>query len=351
MTSNHRPLEEGDIELIDRVRASPCLYNTKDPNFRLIYKKEQEWQAVADGLAMTHWEARKRWTVLRDRYARELKQLILHPDSTEYGKNDFFLRMDFIRNYVKKREVKRKRCNSQGVKPKETDKARPVKLYKAESDGSNYETDYMSQTEKNYILDDSQDASSTGKYSYVEQLSQNDMEVNEEVPSEHQQANQIQEEEQEEHCGEQEYHDYVEDTSAVYEAVEEDPENLTHNETDSNYLLAPSVSNGSVGAGADNNVIVKPECNNIVDGYNISVQEEQLCSAPPPPLVHSQQKTVIQNTSRDTNSPISTPDTEEYFSKTIASYLRQLSPRHKIKAKVEMMQIIEKFIELEEAKL
>ncbi|XP_037812106.1 transcription factor Adf-1 [Lucilia sericata] len=338
MTSNHRPLEEGDIELIDRVRASPCLYNTKDPNFRLIYKKEQEWQAVADGLAMTHWEARKRWTVLRDRYARELKQLILHPDSTEYGKNDFFLRMDFIRNYVKKREVKRKR-----------DKARPVKLYKVESDGSNYETDYnqMSQTEKSYIIDDSQDGSSTGKYSYVEQLSQDHMEV----APEHQHANEIQEEEPDEHCGEQEYHDYVEDTSAVYEAVEEDPENLTHTETDANYLLAPSVSR-SVAAGGDSNVIVKPECNNIVDGYNISMQEEQLCSAPapPPPLVHSHQKTVIQNTSRDTNSPNLPPDTEEYFSKTIASYLRQLSPRHKIKAKVEMMQIIEKFIELEETK-
>ncbi|XP_065369550.1 uncharacterized protein hng1 [Calliphora vicina] len=329
MTSNHRPLEEGDIELIDRVRASPCLYDTKDPNFRLIYKKEQEWQAVADGLAMSHWEARKRWTVLRDRYARELKQLIMHPDSTEYGNNDFFLRMNFIRNYVKKREVKRKRCNSQGVQIKDEEKPRPIKLYKFDSDGNNFESDdnQLSQTtEKSYIIDDSQ-VLTTGKFSYVEQLSQDHIE---EQPEN---LNQI-----EEHCGEHEYHDYVEDTSAAYESVEEDHENLTQDNSNS-YLLAPSVSSSC------GNIIVKPESHKIADDYRISIEDQKLCTPP-----HLQQRPVIQNTCRDTTSPSLPSDTEEYFSKTIALYLRQLSPRHKIKAKVEMMQIIEKFIELEETK-
>lgn len=53
----------------------------------------------------------------------------------------------------------------------------------------------------------------------------------------------------------------------------------------------------------------------------------------------------------DLESP-STPqlhDSEEFFARIIASYLKQLSRRHNIKAKVEMMQILEKYIEMEEA--
>lgn len=42
-------------------------------------------------------------------------------------------------------------------------------------------------------------------------------------------------------------------------------------------------------------------------------------------------------------------DSEEFFARTIASYLKQLSRTHNIKAKVEMMQILEKYIEMEEA--
>lgn len=41
-------------------------------------------------------------------------------------------------------------------------------------------------------------------------------------------------------------------------------------------------------------------------------------------------------------------DSEEFFARTIASYLKQLSRTHNIKAKVEMMQILEKYIEMEE---
>lgn len=42
-------------------------------------------------------------------------------------------------------------------------------------------------------------------------------------------------------------------------------------------------------------------------------------------------------------------DSEEFFARIIASYLKQLSRRHNIKAKVEMMQILEKYVEMEEA--
>ncbi|KAM7344987.1 hinge1 [Cochliomyia hominivorax] len=336
MTANHRPLEECDIELIDRVRASPCLYNTKDPNFRLVHKKEEEWQAIADSLVMSPWEARKRWTVLRDRYARELKQLILHPESTEYGKNDFFLRMDFIRNFVKKREVRRKRYNSRGIEIKEDDKPRPVKMYKVGSEASNSETDETHNTmqkQKTYIIDDSQD-SSTGKFSYVEQLSQG--------PNGHAEEGEqnVSVNPMEDQGGEQEYHDYVEDTSAAYETVEEDTAHISQ-EVSNNYLIQSSVNSSS-----NENIVIKPESRKVTDDFNITIEEERLSNQ----LPHLQQRPNIQNVSLETSSTSLSADTEEYFAKTIASYLRQLSPRYKIKAKVEMMQIIEKFIDLQESK-
>lgn len=73
-------------------------------------------------------------------------------------------------------------------------------------------------------------------------------------------------------------------------------------------------------------------------------------------LPELQQKPIIQSipsTTSTTNPPLASSseqyDVEEYFSKTIASYLKQLSRRNKIKAKVEMMQILEKYIDIEEA--
>lgn len=226
MTANHRPLEEGDIELIERIRATPCLYDSKNPDFRLVYKKEQQWQTVAEGLDMSHWEARKRWTVLRDRYARELKQLLLHPDSMEYGKNEFFHRMDFLRNFVKKRSV-RKKCYSSShsddtVKnplgeegeEDELDSIRPIKIFKVDGSVSNsFESDdnhdqqhhstslhgqpSLQQIHKTYIIDDSQDSTTTGRYSYIEQ------ETTDIIGHEH-------EADSSQHLGEQEYHEYVE---------------------------------------------------------------------------------------------------------------------------------------------
>lgn len=104
MTANHRALDEADIRLIEQVQGTPGLYDSRSPDFRLANKKEQQWDQVAEMLGMTQWEARKRWTCLRDRYVRELKQMVLHPGRSKYGRNDFFRRMDFLRAFVKKRK-------------------------------------------------------------------------------------------------------------------------------------------------------------------------------------------------------------------------------------------------------
>lgn len=111
MTAYHRPLDESDIRLIEQVQRAPCLYDSRNPDFRLANKKEQQWDQVAELLGMTQWEARKRWTCLRDRYVRELKQTVLHPGRNKFGKSSFFQQMDFLRAYVKKRK---QRHNSKG---------------------------------------------------------------------------------------------------------------------------------------------------------------------------------------------------------------------------------------------
>lgn len=104
MTAYHRALDEADIRLIEQVQGAPCLYDSRNPDFRLANKKEQQWNQVAELLGMTQWEARKRWTCLRDRYVRELKQTIMHPGRNKFGKSGFFRRMDFLRAFVKKRK-------------------------------------------------------------------------------------------------------------------------------------------------------------------------------------------------------------------------------------------------------
>lgn len=109
MTANHRALDEADLRLIDQVQRTPGLYDSKSPDYRLANKKEDQWDQVANNIGMSQWEARKRWTCLRDRYVRELKQMMLHSEHNKFGKNDFFRRMDFLRPFVKKRNPRQSR--------------------------------------------------------------------------------------------------------------------------------------------------------------------------------------------------------------------------------------------------
>lgn len=97
---------------------------------------------------------------------------------------------------------------------------------------------------------------------------------------------------------------------------------------------------------------VKGAGNKIATNNNfIAIDENKLTQLPQlqqrPSINHSNNNTCTHIIPTSTSEP---NDSEEYFSKTIAAYLKQLSRRYKIKAKVEMMQILEKYIELEEIK-
>ena len=44
---------EQDEQLIELVKAYPCLYDTKSADFKIVLKKENAWKAIASVLAKT----------------------------------------------------------------------------------------------------------------------------------------------------------------------------------------------------------------------------------------------------------------------------------------------------------
>uniref|UniRef100_A0A1I8Q373 MADF domain-containing protein n=1 Tax=Stomoxys calcitrans TaxID=35570 RepID=A0A1I8Q373_STOCA len=273
MSTSPRPLNELDAELVELIRASPCLYDPKNIDFRYIHKKDMQWAKVAERLGMSTEDARKRWTFLRDRYSRELKLMHMYPRRQELGKSELFRRMDFLRGFVKRRRTRGQRQE-------------PIQS------AFNFETiEMQSQTGMQDIQDveDSQDSTIYDrKYSYLSDQKPNIASSPAIV---------------EIHGESQDCHDYEADS---YDG----------------------------GASANHGIPYTSPSSNAA------------FSAKPEGSAAISQSRVEKNRMPATN--VTPTDTEDLFSKVIASHLKNLSRRYKIKAKVEMMQVLEKYIEIEE---
>lgn len=92
---------ESDIELIKAIKQNPALYDPSNRDFKYMLRKEEIWTEVATYLGITVNDLKRRWTCLRDKYTRELKQRRLDLLKTE--PTPFFDSMDFLRQYVRKR--------------------------------------------------------------------------------------------------------------------------------------------------------------------------------------------------------------------------------------------------------
>lgn len=301
MSSNHRPLDESDILLIRTIRETPSLYDPQLPSFRLSQRKEEDWAKVADVLNISTTDARRRWTCLRDRYSRELKQKRLHP-SGEFGHNDFFRKMDFLRDFVRKRRERRGRERDRDQKPsgwlKVDTRRRRIRLA--------LDTDSVIEDQGSPVYDEGEDQNYDAKLEL--QTTQ----------------------------------------SETYSVLVEADDGQEDADQDSYEEFDPEVDNKALSSTV---VTFHPE------GATAKV------SAVPPsePDDHSQADVsdyvvCVANTSQEREqsaTEIATPNTSEteddFFCKSIAAYLRQLSRVHKIKAKVEMYQILEKYILLEES--
>ncbi|KAI8036936.1 uncharacterized protein LOC128256298 [Drosophila gunungcola] len=306
MSSNHRPLDDSDILLIQTIRETPSLYDPQLPSFRLSQRKEEDWAKVADVLNISTMDARRRWTCLRDRYSRELKQKRLHP-SGEFGHNDFFRKMDFLRDFVRKRRERRGRDRDRDQKPAgwlkvdmprrrirlplDTDaliEEQGSQVYEEGEEQQQYEAKLEGQTtqsETYSVLVEADDGQEPDQESFDEFLGESECDQKVKVLTIHPEV-------------------------STPKAISAPPcEAVEQSQADINYVVC--VPNAS---------------------------QERERSAPDtvvnPPAV----------------LPPNNSETEDdFFCKSIAAYLRQLSRVHKIKAKVEMYQILEKYILLEES--
>ncbi|XP_022221706.1 uncharacterized protein LOC111073615 [Drosophila obscura] len=312
MSSNHRPLDAADIQLIQTIRETPSLYDPQLPSFRLSQRKEEDWAKVAENLRISITDARRRWTCLRDRYSRELKQMRLHPTS-EFGRNDFFRQMDFLRDFVRKRRERNRRDqtptgwlkvdmrrNKLIKMPAETDSLieAPDSQEYEESDEHNYDTKLEVQTshsETYSVLVEADDGQEPEQESFEE-----DYIADGEGESEHKPMPML--------------------TSARNHMVTLHPD-ATTNTTSAQDAVAAQTTQGDI-----NYMVCMP---------SMSQERKHLSTEHLAPALA-------------TSTPTRTETEDDYFCKSVAAYLRQLSRVHKIKAKVEMFQILEKYILLEE---
>lgn len=328
--TGHRALEDSDMALIERVKITPSLYDPRNLDFRLAYRKEQEWEVVGAMVGMTAAEARRRWTCLRDRYSRELKQLRLHPEKNEYGNSPFFRQMDFLRKFVRKRRNRRRNgfigYENQGTEGHKVNKDGPIIHEIEEEDDYNFEN-YDKQSE---IYDGKVDEN-TMESDYPEFV---DVDAGEDV-----------------------YEESVEtpitETSAKSHLLNHDSINVSSKQSIGSIIstaASPHNTNRAINTLSKSHVQQQLAVKTSPATVSHATQYKQthnLYANSPPRL----QQPHLQN-QLDSNvySNVALPETEDdLFGKSIAVYLKQLSRRHKIKAQVEMFQILEKYIELEES--
>ncbi|KAH8279430.1 hypothetical protein KR026_009574 [Drosophila bipectinata] len=304
MSSNHRPLDESDILLIRTIRDTPSLYDPQLPSFRLSQRKEEDWAKVAEVLNISIMDARRRWTCLRDRYSRELKQKRLHP-SGEFGHNDFFRKMDFLRSFVRKRRERRGRDRERDPKPHVYAKTRRRRVW-ISSVGMPLENDPIIEEPSSQEFDEQQyDAKLEVQTTQSETYS---------VLVE---ADEGQEPDQES------FKEFL-DTESEHKSMQSHTV-VIHPEPATMKGSSPAVEAVDPAHGDVNYVVCMP-----------NQEREQFTTESVTPVAPA----TVQSCSETA---------DDFFCKSIAAYLRQLSRVHKIKAKVEMYQILEKYILLEES--
>ncbi|EDW73814.1 uncharacterized protein Dwil_GK19657 [Drosophila willistoni] len=321
MSAHHRPLDESDVLLIRTIRDTPSLYDPQLPSFRASHRKTEDWMKVAEILNITPTDARRRWTCLRDRYSRELKQMRLHPTS-DFGRNDFFRKMDFLRDFVRKRRERNRRDRNQTPSGWLTVDMRKPSIVKVQPSSDSM----IDETEANISYEESEDHNYETK-----------MEVQSETYSVLVEADDGEEDEPEEE-NEDTYAEFMTDS-----VVGEEP---TQAKVLPSLQAARNVITINPGEEIPSNTSATPTAGvsvNAQHGGHSSDLGYMVC-------ITDQTKTNVSCTgvSSDTTSIIETED--DFFCKSVAAYLRQLSRVHKIKAKVEMYQILEKYILVEETR-
>ncbi|KAH8299603.1 hypothetical protein KR044_003437 [Drosophila immigrans] len=336
MSAHHRPLDESDVQLIRTIRSTPSLYDHRHGDFRLSQRKEEDWAKVAEALNISSPDARRRWTCLRDRYSRELKQMRLHPTS-EFGRNEFFRQMDFLREFVRKRRERSRRDDTPTSWLKTEVRATKLMKLRAEpepmiehdlDDSQAYDD-----CDHNYDADAKLEVQTTQSESYSVLVEADDGDGDGDGD------------------GQDSYEEYMADGDAdtveqkVLPTLQPSPALVTVHQSE-----APTTTTTAATAVAAEGSPSPPDVDYVVCMPNVRVERVE-----PKPEATSGFEAGAPATATTTGVTTvpgltATNETEDdFFCKSVAAYLRQLSRRHKIKAKVEMYQILEKYILLEES--
>ncbi|XP_060660696.1 uncharacterized protein LOC132794327 [Drosophila nasuta] len=344
MSAHHRPLDESDVVLIRTIRSTPSLYDHRHGDFRLSQRKEEDWAKVAEALNISSPDARRRWTCLRDRYSRELKQMRLHPTS-EFGRNEFFRQMDFLREFVRKRRERSRRDDTptswlktepRAAKHLLKMRAEPEPMIEQDMDDSQVYDD----CEHNYDADAKLEVQTTQSESYSVLVEADDGDGDGEGDGD----------------GQDSYEEYMADAEAVERKVlptlQPSPALVSvHSEPATTAATAASTTDEGA-ASSDMLRHSQTDVDYVVCMPNVRVEREQA-----KPEMNSGFEAIATTTTAGaapatigaTGTATTNETEDDFFCKSVAAYLRQLSRRHKIKAKVEMYQILEKYILLEES--
>ncbi|XP_053962351.1 uncharacterized protein LOC128865939 isoform X2 [Anastrepha ludens] len=327
-----RSLEESDLALIARVKMTPSLYDQRNPDFRLAYRKEQEWETVGAMVGMSAVEARRRWTCLRDRYSRELKQLRLHPEKEEYVKNSFFRQMDFLRRYIRRRRSRRRNGFMEYEnKGGDEQKSKIEHIIQLQNKAEVTEEE----EEEDYCLENYNDGETN---SYPSKIDENTLE-SEDFP---------------EFVDGEVYEECVE-TPVSERNIKSQPLSPASIDVSANQLnctITPTVLPQHNPNGAVYTISTRQAYQHQSSSADIATvpqhkQSQHLHTNAQPCSQQSQIQSQLHPNASGNVRVVETED--DLFGKSIAVYLKQLSRRHKIKAQVEMFQILEKYIELEES--
>lgn len=107
---------------------------------------------------------------------------------------------------------------------------------------------------------------------------------------------------------------------------------------------APTAANVSTAEGSSSDAgHSQADIDYVVCMPNVRVEREHL------PSIKPEASPGFEAISTAAATGVTNETEDDFFCKSVAAYLRQLSRRHKIKAKVEMYQILEKYILLEDS--
>lgn len=315
-------MDPSDLELVRGVRATPALFDPTNSDFKFAYRKEKIWIELSQYLGINMNDARRRWTCLRDKYTRELKSRRLNPN-LEYGHDEFFKEMDFLRPYVRKRKQR-----SSIVCKIKSDSSWDGKLekYGYNTCDSSYSSSYKIETKAE------QDATEDKSYVYSACDSSFASKIQLKPNQQHAMSSEVVNVEE----IMQDYQvEKVNDVTMVVDSQNEvddeidDDEPLVNDENFEEYQVQLSSDGES-------------QCQTQITVQNCDR------SVSPVKQTNNNHNTNNNNSSHTGSDNTNAENEDDFFCKSVSIYLRQLSRVHKIKAKVEMFKILQKYIEIEE---